>query len=147
MAEPVPESPLPTRPYRHREHVRWVDADLQGVLNNAVYLTLFEQARYGYFRSLGLMRGEAFPFLLGETGVRFERPIGPGAEVVVEAVVSRLGGKSFDMQYRVLVGAEQHATGSATLVWVDENLRSSVVPDEARRRISEYEGIAERSER
>ena len=48
-----------------RETFRWSDADLQQVVNNAVYLTLFEQARFGYFKQLGVLDGDAFPFLLG----------------------------------------------------------------------------------
>ena len=133
--------------YRHRERVRWQDADLQGVVNNAVYLTLFEQSRLGYFTDLGLMRGDAFPFLLGETTVRFEAPLRAGAEVVVEARVSRLGNKSFDMSYRVLcAGAEDvAATGRATLVWTDDSLRSKEIPADARARIAAREDIAERA--
>ena len=34
---------------------RWSDEDNQDVLNNAVYMTLFEEARHGYFSALGLL--------------------------------------------------------------------------------------------
>lgn len=129
-------------PYLHRETLRWNDADLQGVVNNAVYLTLFEQARLGYFGELGAMRGAAFPFLLGSTEVRFVRPARPGMTVDVEARVVRLGGASFDMTYRVEHAGATLAEGRATLVWIDAELRSTPIPDAVRRAVAALEGIA-----
>ena len=51
MTTPVP-------PFRFAAEVplRWVDIDSWNVLNNAVYLTLMEQARYEYFAALDLLR-------------------------------------------------------------------------------------------
>ena len=42
----IPEFPQ----YVHETVTRWSDEDKQGVLNNAVYLTLFEEARLGFSR-------------------------------------------------------------------------------------------------
>jgi acyl-CoA thioester hydrolase len=128
-------------PFVHRETLRWSDADLQGVVNNAVFLTLFEQARYDYFTRLGLLRGQSFPFLLGSTNVRFVRPARVGMEVEIETRVVRLGTKSFDMAYRVAHDGQTLADGGATLVWVDEQLRSEAIPDAARRTIGEHEDL------
>lgn len=128
-------------PFVHRETLRWSDADLQGVVNNAVFLTLFEQARYGYFARLGLLRNDAFPFLLGSTNVRFVRPARAGMAVDIETRVVRLGNKSFDMAYRVALDGQTLADGGATLVWVDEQLRSVPIPDAARREIAAHEDI------
>lgn len=120
--------------------VRWKDVDAAGVLNNAVYLTFLEQARYHYFEDLGLLRGHQFPFLLGETRIRFERPALPGTTVTVHARVSRLGGKSLDMEYELHDGDGPLARASATLVWVDEQLASAPIPPEARARVERVEG-------
>lgn len=121
--------------------VRWSDIDNAGVLNNAVYLTLIEQARFGYFLELALMAQDNFPFLLGETSVRFLQPGRAGMILRVLARVSRLGNKSLDMTYEVRHGDEILATATAALVWVDETLRSAEIPDAARTRIAEFEGI------
>lgn len=126
----------------HRETVRWVDVDAMGVLNNSVYLTLFEQARFAYFAPLGVMRGEAFPFVLGSTAVRFEVPVRAGTELTIAARVTRLGTKSFDMDYTVRAGDLVHARGSATLVWVDAQLRSAPIPPALRATLAAAEGIA-----
>ncbi|MGA0060284.1 MAG: acyl-CoA thioesterase [Planctomycetota bacterium] len=128
-------------PFVHTETLRWNDADLQGVVNNAVFLTLLEQARFAYFDALGLLRGRAFPFLLGSTNIRFVRPARPGMTVQIEARVTRLGTKSFDMSYRVVAGGETLAEAGATLVWIEESLRSVPIPAAARRLILEHEDL------
>lgn len=134
-----------TEPFVQEEAFRWSDVDAMGVVNNAVYLTLFEQARFGYFATLGVMDGAVFPFVLGSTSVRFERPGRAGMRVAVEARVTRLGNKSLDMTYIVRCGAEPIATGTATLVWVDAVLRSTPIPDSVRDAIAARERIAPRS--
>jgi len=128
-------------PFVQRETLRWSDADLQGLVNNAVFLTLFEQARFAYFSHLRLLDGSAFPFLLGSTNVRFVRPARPGMTIEVETRVVRLGTKSFDMAYRVAHDGETLADGGATLVWIDRKLQSQAIPDHARRAIVEYEDL------
>lgn len=127
-------------PFRHSETLRWNDADLQGVVNNSIYLTLFEQARFSYFRSLGILDSDHFPFLLGSTSVRFERPLRAGDSVQIETRTTRLGGASFDMSYQILRGEERVASGSATLVWVDDDEKSVRIPDPVRERLRGFEG-------
>lgn len=128
-------------PFVQEETIRWSDVDVMGVLNNAVYLTLFEQARYGYFTSLAVMGRDVFPFVLGSTSARFEKPGRAGMRVAIEARVTRLGNKSFDMVYVVRCDAETLATGSATLVWVDANLESAEIDEPVRRAIAAREEI------
>ena len=125
--------------------VRWKDIDAAGVLNNAVYLTLVEQSRFLYFRELGLTEGAHFPFVLGETTVRYHRPGLAGMVLTVYARVSRLGNKSFDMEYEVKDGETLLASVRAILVCVDESLSSAEIPDDFRRTVAAFEGIPERS--
>lgn len=126
------------------ETFRWSDVDAMGVVNNAVFLTLFEQARYGYFGSLGVMSGEDFPFVLGSTSARFEAPGRSGMRVQISTRVLRLGNKSLDMIYAVRCEGTQLATGTATLVWVDARLASITIPDTVRTAIAAREGIPAR---
>lgn len=81
---------------------RWSDEDNQGVLNNAVYLTLLEEARLVYFRALGLLEPSgAFPFVLAQCQVRFVAPGRGGQGVVVHLGTVHLGTTSFEQVYRV----------------------------------------------
>lgn len=125
--------------------VRWKDIDNAGVLNNAVYLTLLEEARFAYFRELDLVREDGnFPFLVGETSIRFLKPGAAGMTLRVRAGVQRLGNKSFDMAYEVCHGDDVLATAAATLVWIDDSLQSMEIPDTARQKIAGLEGIPSR---
>ena len=87
--------------FRVRLRTRWCDEDNQHVLNNAVYLTLFEEARLAYFTQLGFVRANQFPFLLAQTNVLFVAPGQGGAEVLLEARTIELGRTSFTQCYRV----------------------------------------------
>mgnify|MGYP000443688804 CR=1 FL=1 len=81
---------------------RWSDEDNQSVLNNAVYLTLLEEARLYYFRSLKLMEPEgAFPFVLAQCNVKFAAPGRGGERVEVRLATMHIGNTSFEQAYRV----------------------------------------------
>ena len=84
-----------------RVHTRWSDEDNQGVLNNAVYLTLLEEARHAYFEDLGLLGDNRFPFLLAQSQLRFVAPGRGGVDATVELATTRLGRSSFEQAYRV----------------------------------------------
>ena len=119
-------------PFVHTAELRWVDLDALGVLNNAVYLTLLEEARRAWCTAHGLMRAGNFPFLLGETRVRYLEAIREPGPVEVSLRVVRVGTKSFDTEYAVERGGVRHAAAWATLVWIDGAQRSAPVPDAVR---------------
>jgi acyl-CoA thioester hydrolase len=122
--------------------LRWVDVDSEGVVNNAVYLSLMEQARFAYFERLGLLGGGNVPFVLAEATVRFLLPGRLRMEVRTAARVVRLGSSSFDMDFEVRAGAEVLASGRAALVYVDGALRPREIDAAARGAIAAFEGIA-----
>jgi len=124
--------------------IRWSDIDAAGVINNAVYLSLVEQARYLYFQHLGIVEDARVPFLLGETSVRFHRPGRMGSQVRVFARTTRLGNKSFTMEYEVHHGEDLLATVGATMVCVDDSMNSVEMPPALREAVAAFEGIPER---
>lgn len=143
MESPRIPSPAEFR-FRVRLRTRWCDEDNQRVLNNAVYLTLFEEARLAYFTQLGFVRANQFPFLLAQTNVVFVAPGKGGAEVELEARTTELGTTSFTQAYRVL---EAHsgmlwAQAEARLVLYDPASGAKrAMPLEFRRAIAELEGL------
>jgi len=105
-----------------RLHTRWSDADANGVLNNAVYLTLFEEARRDFCEARRLFeRQDVFPFLLVAASVEFRRPGRGGVPVEVDLTTVAIGTSSFRQRYRVRPAGEEEpwATGESTLVCVD----------------------------
>jgi acyl-CoA thioester hydrolase len=121
--------------------LRWVDVDSAGVVNNATYLSLMEQARYLYFQHLGLMTDHAVPFLLAEATVKFLRPGRLGMRTEVAARVRSLGTSSFAMDFEVRAADEVLASGQAALVFVDAQQRPTPIPDEWRTTIAQFEEL------
>ena len=113
--------PSGSMPFRARLRTRWSDEDTQGVLNNAVYLTLFEETRFAYFSGLGLLDENRFPFVIAQTNVVHLAPGRGGREVEVELATTRVGSTSFTQAYRVREAAsgEVWCEGEARLVCVD----------------------------
>lgn len=87
--------------FRVPAQLRWSDEDTQGVVNNAVYLTLLEEARLAYFGSLDLLDDGRFPFVLAQSNVRFVRPARGGDRVVIEVGTTHVGRTSCAQAYRV----------------------------------------------
>lgn len=105
--------------FRVRLRTRWSDEDNQQVLNNAVVLTLLEEARYAYFSQLGLLEANRFPFLLAQANVVFLAPGRGGVDVEVEMATVHLGTRSFTQAYRVL----DAASGTGERVWCEAEAR------------------------
>lgn len=92
--------------FRVALRTRWSDEDNQAVLNNAVHLTLMEEARFAFFAARGLLDANRFPFLLAQANVRFVAPGRGGAEVVVELSTVEVGTTSFVQAYRIRAAAD-----------------------------------------
>jgi acyl-CoA thioester hydrolase len=122
--------------------LRWVDVDSAGVINNAVYLNLMEQARYLYFTQLGLLDDHVAPFVLAEAQLKFLRPGRLGMKVEVAARVRQLGTSSFHMDYEVRAGQTVLATATAALVFVDADVRPTPIPQPWREAIAAFEELA-----
>jgi acyl-CoA thioester hydrolase len=134
--------------FRVRLRTRWSDEDNQGVLNNAVYLTLFEETRFAYFTRLGLLSKNQFPFLLAQTNVVFLSPGRGGAEVEAEAATVHLGTSSFTQVYRVrdVASGVAWCEAEARLVAWDNQRGAKMNSMQAdfRARMAEFEGLAPR---
>ena len=135
--------------FYHPIEVRYGDLDPQGHLNNAKFLTYFEQARIQYLRHLGLfIEGQSFldvGVILADAHVAFRQPVNWDTPVKVGVRTARLGTKSMRME-QVIVHAESGkvlAEGEVVVVAFDYRAGKSIaVPDEWREKISAFEGLA-----
>jgi acyl-CoA thioester hydrolase len=128
--------------------VRYGDLDPQGHVNNANFLTYFEQARVNYLIELGLFTKEQsflnVGIILADAHVTFLAPVLFGMDVRVSARVTRLGNKSLNMEYRMVNAASggELATGSSVLVTFDYREQVTIpIPDAWREKISSFEGL------
>jgi YbgC/YbaW family acyl-CoA thioester hydrolase len=130
--------------FRARARTRWSDEDNQDVLNNAVYLTLLEEARHAYFRELGLLDGNRFPFLLAQCNLRFIAAGRGGAEVEIDIATTRLGSSSFCQAYRVRDAERGTVWAEAEAVLVcyhPESGRSAPMAPGFRAALARFEGL------
>jgi acyl-CoA thioester hydrolase len=90
--------------------IRWRDLDPLGHVNNAVYLSYLEIIRIAYLHAV-LPHGyevdpetwlpRDFQFILGEVLIRYRSPAVLTDHLQAEVYVSRVGRKSFDLEYRI----------------------------------------------
>jgi acyl-CoA thioester hydrolase len=117
--------------------------DALGHVNNAVYLTYFEQARMAYIAALA---GDAppvdertplpsdFQFILAEVTCRYLSPATLADRPVAQIWVSKVGRKSFVFEYRLHdeLSGRSIAEGHSTQVWYDYSQgKSQAVPEAA----------------
>ena len=147
--EPVP-SPGDFR-FRCPIEVRFRDIDAMGHVNNAVYLTYFENARAAWVAALDRPESsssnllEQFPFILAEAHCRFLRPVRLGERVCCLVRATAVGNKSFELEYLLVSEpAGQPLThGRSTQIYFDYGTaRPAPVPPEVRRAIEKLEGRA-----
>ena len=129
--------------------VRYGDLDPQGHLNNAKYLTYFEQARVSYLTELGLFsKGQSFSELgviIADIHIQFEAPVFWGDPLKVGVRTVRIGRKSLTIEQRLVDagGDKLYAVGTVVLVAYDYSRHETMlVPENWRRSISEFEAAA-----
>ena len=138
---------MPNYNYSHPITVRYSDLDPQGHVNNARYLSYFEQARVAYIKHLQLWDGKSFldfGVVLANAKVDFKIPILMSDDVKVKVCISRLGTKSLEMEYEITDKAETKtfATGSTTMVAYDYHKECTIpIPEAWREKIVEFERI------
>ena len=123
-------------PFVHRETVRFRDLDGMRHVNNAVFSTYLEQARLAWFGSDETMPLE--DVILARTEIDFRSPVSAGEVVEVGVRPSRLGTKSFELEYELRANGRVVAEAKSVLVGYDYARGESVaIPERWRRRLSE----------
>jgi len=127
--------------------VRYGDLDPQGHLNNAKYLTYFEQARVRYFEDLGLFsKDQSFMdigVIVADIHIKFRAPVYLGAAVRVGVRAAVIGNKSITLEQTIVDGesGQVYADGTVVLVTYDYHLHKTVPVSEAwRQKFKQFEG-------
>ena len=131
-------------PYVHEEIVRFSDVDGFGHVNNAVFSTYLEQARLAWFGRYA--PDEPMPLrdvILARTEIDFRSPLVFGETVEIGVRPSRVGTKSFELEYELRAGERLVAEARSVLVGYDYDARRSVeVPERWRRRLQPAAEVA-----
>jgi acyl-CoA thioester hydrolase len=133
----------------HPVEVRYGDLDPQGHLNNARYLTYFEQARVHYFIQLGLFTPDQsfmdIGVILAEARVTFRSPVHFGDPVRAGVRTEKLGNKSLVIAQNLVHAGDgrELAGGSVVLVAYDYHKAASIpLPQAWREKIAQFEGLS-----
>ena len=133
--------------FLHPTEVRYGDLDPQRHVNNAKYLTYFEQARVYYLIQLGLFsKDQSFMeigLIVADIHIAYHAPTHYGDAIQTGVRTKRIGGKSIVVEQAVVdvhTGQEM-AKGEVVMVTYDYKAGKTIpVPEEWRKTISEFEG-------
>ena len=133
--------------FRHATpiQIRFADMDAMHHVNNAKYLTFIESARICYFNDVLQAGMNLSPgFILAKATVDFLLPITLLDEIKVMTRCSRIGNKSFELEYEIarVNPSPQTAVAKAqtVLVGYDYQLQKTIqIPDEWKKRIEAFE--------
>lgn len=134
--------------FYHPTEVRYGDLDPQGHVNNAKYLTYFEQARVYYFMQLGLFsKDQSFMeigVIIADIHIAYHAPTHYGDEIKTGVRTKKIGGKSIVVEQAVLdakTGREM-AKGEVVMVTYDYHTGKTIpVPDAWREKITAFERL------
>jgi acyl-CoA thioester hydrolase len=126
--------------------IRYSDLDPQWHVNHARIVTFMEHARTRYLVRLGLFDGvtfSKFPTIVANVNISYLQPIHPDQKVRVGLGVASIGRKSITYEIEVQdadSGKVMARSQTVTVAYDYDNQCSMPVPDEWRRRFSEFEG-------
>jgi len=137
--------------------VRFKDLDDMGHVNNANHLSYIELARVKYFQEvfdIGTDWNKQDGLILARVEMDFRKPIFFNDKVSVYTRCSRIGKKSFDLNFLIVketilnsnnsseeITTEILAEGKTVLACYDYIERKAIeIPEERKRIINEYEG-------
>jgi acyl-CoA thioester hydrolase len=123
--------------FSHGLTVRWSDCDAFGHVNNAVYVTYFEEARAAFWRRLMAEAFRGFDFIIAEVTCAYVAPAHDPEPLAIAVAVSAIGTKSFTLAYTITrEGGAIVARGQSVQVMYDhENKVSYAIPPEVRAKL------------
>lgn len=136
--------------FKREVDIRWSDMDEMRHVNNAVYLTYFEQARVYYFHESCQWDWKMDGAILANAHVEYLRPLVFPNPTYIYVRTSKMGTKSFELQYMItsfVDGKEEiTTTGFTTMVMFDyKTNKTTLIPDYLRERIVNFETVKPQS--
>jgi len=126
--------------------VRWADMDALGHVNHAKYFTYLESCRTAFFEAVKLWRFREHPrqgIAVVHAQCNFREQVRYPAELEVGLRVTRVGGKSFTLEYGIFRKGTDEVVGdgSTVAVWMDfDASRALPIGPDMRRLLEAYHG-------
>src|ERR1700761_3853518 len=124
--------------------IRFSDIDAVGHVNNAIYLTYFEVARFSYWREAIHWNFSEHGIIVGRSEVNYLKPVTLHDRIACYVRVVRIGNSSFDVMHLLVRttpnGEEICTTGKTVCVCYDYTANKSIpIPTAERNRMIEYD--------
>lgn len=113
--------------------IRFSDIDAMGHVNNAIYLHYFEKARLDFFSQFipKDWNWHKNGLLLAKNEVEYFFPVGLNDEIYVETNCTKIGNKSFELEYSLFNGDKLCCKGKSILVCYNYNAKETInIPNE-----------------
>ena len=105
--------------FEHELEVQFRDCDPMGHVNNAVYLTYLESARFAWWRhAFGPQGLQEHGVILARTEIDYRKPALPGDRLLVRLRVERVGRSSFGVAYEIVNAKTRELVAEAKSVQV-----------------------------
>ena len=115
--------------FSHELEVRFRDCDAMGHVNNAVYLTYLEQARFSHWRATGLATmtlatasagggapGDVPGVILARVEIDYRRPAKYGDRLRIDVGIATIGSTSFTYEYEIVDAAGELVAAAKTVI-------------------------------
>jgi acyl-CoA thioester hydrolase len=128
-------------PHQFHTRIYYEDTDLAGIVYYANYLKFIERARTEWVASLGidqmaLRAVHGIVFAVRRVEADYLRPARFGDELVVETVLTTIGGARLVLEQVVLRGGERILAAVVTLVCLSDDGHAVRLPAEVRARLA-----------
>jgi acyl-CoA thioester hydrolase len=105
--------------FEYELEVLFRDCDPMGHVNNAVYLTYLEAARFGWWRNtFGAQGLKEHGFIVARVEIDYRKPALPGDRLLVRLRVEDIGRSSFKVGYEILNARTRELVAEAKSVQV-----------------------------
>lgn len=127
---------------------RFVDVDIMGHVNNACYLSYFEQARVAYYKKLGALdlrkmdKNSKTGFIVSEIGIKYHAPAFFDEVLTVATRIAEMRTKAFRMDYEIQGKKDRRLIATGYSVQVMYNYRKGKtfeIPPAIRKKILNLE--------
>ena len=130
--------------------VRFRDIDSMGHVNNAVFLTYFEEGRKIFLQEVfNIIEPADYPFILAHIQCDFLKPVKLGDSLSVQVWIGEIREKSFTFKYELVDRSSESIVfgrGKSVMVLFDYLKNTTIpIPDNLLKKISEYSEQGDRA--
>jgi len=132
--------------YKTNIHLRFIDFDMMGHVNNSIYFTYLEIARTKYWEEIIKWDWKKTGIVIAHAELDYILPIVMNDKIAIHVKTSRIGTTSFDLDYQIvkIKGAEEVicSKGKTVCIAVDYATgKPTAIPEEEKQKMLGFEQL------